>query len=178
MTTRTYRAVARSCALGLGISFITTGAFAQQAGDNVINVGWFHIAPQQSSNPLTTNVTQEGLTSTLVPSSFTSPGTGVHVSNSNTLGIVFTHFLTDNIALQSVAGVPAKFKLNGQGVIAPPGIAGALTSIDIGAGANNPIVSSVRQWSPAAILQYYFGHADSAFRPFIGIGASLSLIHI
>lgn len=172
MTTRINRSVARICALGLGASLAATNAIAQQAGDNVVNLGWFHIAPQDSSKPMTTSVTQEGLTPALVPSSFTSPGSGAKVSNADTLGLVITHFVTDNIALQTVAGIPAKFKLTGQGVIAPPGLAGALTSIDLGASANNPIVQSVRQWSPALVLQYYFGQANSAWRPFLGIGVS------
>ncbi|VVE19044.1 membrane protein [Pandoraea horticolens] len=172
MTTRTYRFAARLCALGFGISLASTSAIAQQAGDNVVNLGWFHIAPQDSSKPMTTSVTQEGLTPALVPSNFTSPGSGAKVSNADTLGLVVTHFFTDNIALQTVAGVPAKFKLTGQGVIAPPSIAGALTSIDLGVAQNNPIVQSVRQWSPALVLQYYFGQANSSLRPFLGVGVS------
>ncbi|VVE33060.1 membrane protein [Pandoraea morbifera] len=172
MTIRTYRSAACLCALGLGISLASPDASAQQAGDNVVNLGWFHIAPQDSSKPMTTSVTQEGITPGLVPSSFTSPGSGAKVSNADTLGLVVTHFFTDNIALQTVAGIPAKFKLTGQGVIAPPGLAGALTSIDLGAPQNNPIVQSVRQWSPALVLQYYFGQANSAWRPFLGIGVS------
>jgi len=172
MTTRTYRSAACFCALGIGISLASTSATAQQAGDNVVNLGWFHIAPQDSSKPMTTSTNQEGITPTLVPASFTSPGSGAKVSNADTLGLVFTHFVTDNIAVQTVAGVPAKFKLTGEGVIAPPGLAGALTSIDLGAAQNNPIVQSVRQWSPALVFQYYFGQANSTWRPFLGVGVS------
>ncbi|GAB3630092.1 membrane protein [Pandoraea terrae] len=171
MTTRTLSSVARLCALGL-CTFTATGAFAQHAGDSVISTGWFHIAPQDSSKPMTTHVNQDFINPLIIPPSFTSPGSGAKVSNSDTLGLVFTHFLTDNIAMQTVAGVPAKFKLNGQGVIAPPGIAGALTSIDLGAPANNPIVQSVRQWSPALVFQYYFRDADASLRPFLGLGVS------
>ena len=102
MTTRAYRSVACLCALGLFVSLAPTRAIAQQAGDNVVNLGWFHIAPQDSSKPMTTGVTQEGLTPTLVPSSFTSPGSGAKVSNADTLGLVITHFVTDNIAVQTI----------------------------------------------------------------------------
>lgn len=150
-----------------------TGAVhAQSAGDNIISTGWLHIAPRDSSKPLTTSVTQYPLTSLAVPANFTSPGTGVSVSNADTAGLVFTHFLTDHIAAQMVAGVPPKFSLTGKGVIAPPGVAGALTSIDIGAPQNNPIVASVREWSPALVMQYYFGAAQARLRPFLGLGVS------
>ncbi|MBU6493714.1 MAG: OmpW family protein, partial [Burkholderiales bacterium] len=49
-------------------------AHAQQAGDNIVNFGWLHIAPQDSSSPMTTNVNQQFLTPLVVPASFTSPG--------------------------------------------------------------------------------------------------------
>ncbi|MCV9992525.1 OmpW/AlkL family protein, partial [Burkholderia pseudomallei] len=36
----------------------------------------------------------------------------------------------------------------------------------------NPIVKSVRQWSPAVILQSYFAQANARLRPFLGLGVS------
>lgn len=166
MKIRILMSVMTAFAISIGI------AHAQQAGDNMVNFGWLHIAPQDSSSPMTTNVNQQFLTPLVVPASFTSPGTGASVSNGDTAALVFTHFFTDNIAAQMVTGIPPTFQLTGHGVIAPPGIAGALSSIDIGAPNNNPIVGSVRQWSPALVLQYYFGEAQSRLRPFLGVGVS------
>ncbi|MDI9652281.1 OmpW family outer membrane protein, partial [Burkholderia cenocepacia] len=148
-------------------------AHAQSAGSNVVTLGWFHIMPQQSSTPMTTNVAPTPINTPLrLPPSFTSPGTGLHTSGADTVGLTVSHFLTDHIAVTSVAGVPPVFKVSGQGTIKPPGPAGALGTQNIGLGSVNPIVKSVRQWSPAVILQYYFGQATAKFRPFLGLGVS------
>jgi outer membrane protein len=151
----------------------STGAFAQKAGDDLVSLGWFHVMPQDSSTPLTTNVAPVPINTPLrLPNSFTSPGTGLSTNNADTVGLVFSHFITDHIAVTSVAGVPPKFQLKGHGTIQPPGPAGALGKQDIGDPAVNPIVKSVRQWSPALIFQYYFASATDKFRPFLGIGVS------
>nr|WP_207626091.1 OmpW family protein [Burkholderia gladioli] len=156
-----------AAALGSG------AANAQSAGSNVIGLGWFHVQPVQSSTPLTTNVAPTPINTPLrLPPTFDSPGTGLRTSTADTVGLTISHFLTDHIAVTSVAGVPPVFKVSGQGTIVPPGPAGALGTQNIGFGAVNPIVKSVRQWSPAVILQYYFAKADSKLRPFLGIGVS------
>ncbi|MBF3419103.1 OmpW family protein [Burkholderia pseudomallei] len=122
----------------------TVGAQAQTAGSNVASVGWLRIAPQTSSDPLTVG-------------GHSVPNTGASVDNADTVGLTLTHFFTDNIAVETVAGIPPKFKFSGTGVLAEPSI--------------NPL-GDVRQWSPAVLLKYYFGRADSRWRPFLGIGVS------
>ncbi|MDE1181154.1 OmpW family outer membrane protein [Paraburkholderia sp.] len=152
---------------------VSVGAHAQHAGDNVVSLGWFHVMPKDSSSPLTTHVAPVPINTPLrLPDSFTSEGTGLSTSGANTAGLVISHFVTDHIAITSVAGVPPTFKLYGHGTIRPPGPAGALGNQDLGDPAANPIVKSVRQWSPALIFQYYFAKADAKFRPFVGIGVS------
>jgi outer membrane protein len=152
---------------------LSLSAHAQQAGDNVVALGWFHVAPQSSSTPLTTYVAQTPINTPLrLPNSFTSAGTGLSTDDADTLGLVFSHFFTDHIALTTVAGVPPVFKIYGHGTIMPFGPAGALGNQNIGDPSTNPIVKSVRQWSPAAILQYYFGKPTARFRPFLGVGVS------
>ena len=154
-------------------------SFAQQAGDNIISAGWLHIMPLDSSKPMTTSVTQDGHMSELsdlIPPTFTSYSTGATVSSSDTLGLVFTHFFTDNIAIEGVAGLPARMKVYGKGKITA-----GFNGVDLGDPAINPLVTSARQWSPALLLQYYFGRADSEFRPFLGIGVcytTFSNIHL
>ncbi|AOJ36657.1 MULTISPECIES: OmpW family outer membrane protein [Burkholderia] len=161
------------CAAAGAAAVAPLAAHAQSAGSNVVTLGWFHIMPQQSSTPMTTNVAPTPINTPLrLPPSFTSPGTGLHTSGADTVGLTISHFLTDHIAVTSVAGVPPVFKVSGQGTIRPPGPAGALGTQNIGLGSVNPIVKSVRQWSPAAILQYYFGAANAKFRPFLGLGVS------
>ncbi|HDV6328199.1 TPA: OmpW family protein [Burkholderia cenocepacia] len=161
------------CAAAGAAAVTPLAAHAQSAGSNVVTLGWFHIMPQQSSTPMTTNVAPTPINTPLrLPPSFTSAGTGLHTSGADTVGLTVSHFLTDHIAVTSVAGVPPVFKVSGQGTIKPPGPAGALGTQNIGLGSVNPIVKSVRQWSPAVILQYYFGQATAKFRPFLGLGVS------
>ncbi len=152
---------------------VSLGAHAQQAGANVVSLGWFHVMPQDSSTPLTTNVAPTPINTPLrLPDSFTSAGTGLSTNNADTAGLIFSHFFTDHFAVTSVAGVPPTFKIYGHGTIKPPGPAGALGIQDLSDPNANPIVKSVRQWSPAVIFQYYFASATAKFRPFIGIGVS------
>ncbi|HDR9487616.1 TPA: OmpW family protein [Burkholderia aenigmatica] len=161
------------CAAAAAAVLAPLAAHAQSAGSNVVTLGWFHVMPQQSSTPMTTNVAPTPINTPLrLPPSFTSPGTGLRTSGADTVGLTVSHFLTDHIAVTSVAGVPPVFKVSGQGTIRPPGPAGALGTQNIGLASVNPIVKSVRQWSPAMLLQYYFGAATAKFRPFLGLGVS------
>lgn len=118
-------------------------AMAQTAGSNIVNLGWFHLAPQDSSDPLRLS------TGAAVPNS------GATISNSDTVGLAFTHFFTDNFALTADLGLPPTFHLNGTGSLAGLG--------EIG---------KAKQWSPAIVAKWYFGDGNSKFRPFVGAGVS------
>ena len=119
-------------------------AHAQSAGSTVVGAGWLRLAPQDSSDPLV--VGGHGV-----------PNTGTRVDNADTLGLTVTHFFTDHLAVETVAGVPPRFKFYGKGVLASPSI--------------NPL-GDVRQWSPALVFKYYFGQAESTWRPYLGLGVS------
>lgn len=152
-----------------------TGTYAQRAGDNVVSLGWYHVAPRYSSDPLTTHVAPMPINGPLgLPTAFTSVGTGLTVSHADTVGLTFSHFLTDHIAVTALGGIPPEFHLNGFGVIRPPGPGGALGQENLSAPSNNPIVGKVRQWTAGAMLQYFFGKAEARFRPFVGIGMTYS----
>lgn len=134
------------CAAAGALALAPLAAQAQSAGSNVVTLGWFHVMPQQSSTPMTTNVAPTPINTPLrLPPTFTSPGTGLRTSGADTVGLTVSHFLTDHIAVTSVAGVPPVFKVSGQGTIRPPGPAGALGTQNIGLASVNPIVKSVRQ---------------------------------
>jgi outer membrane protein len=152
---------------------IPDAAYGQTAGANLVSLGWFHVMPQGSSTPLTTYVSPQPINTPLrLPSAFTSSGTGLSTTNTDTAGLVISHFFTDHIALTAIAGVPPKFKIYGRGKVIPPGPAAAFGTLDLDAPSNEPIVKSVRQWSPAVLLQYYFASATARFRPFVGVGVS------
>lgn len=118
---------------------------AQSAGDNIVNLGWFHLYTDDSSDPLQRE--------SPFPASLT--GSGASVDSADTFGIAYTHFFTDNFALTLDAGVPPKFNLKGEGTLAPYGHLG-----------------SAKQWSPAVLAKWYFGEAEDKWRPFVGLGVT------
>lgn len=120
---------------------------AQQAGDNIVSAGWFHIVPQDSSTGIT-------VASGTGAGTYTSTAHSA-VSNGNTLGLALTHFFTDNIAVTLDGGIPPEFTLYGKGSLASFG--------EIG---------NAKQWSPAVVAKYYFGSPQDKFRPFVGAGVS------
>ena len=125
---------------------VSTAVHAQSAGDFVAGFGWFHLAPQDSSKPLTVNA---------LGTSVTETGTGATVDDSDTFGLTATYFITDHIATTAVLGIPPKFHLTGTGSLSALGQIG-----------------SAYEWSPTLLLKYYFNDAKSNFRPYVGAGAS------
>lgn len=127
------------------LAAISLPAAAQQAGDNIVNIGWFHLRPDEKSEPLTFRT----------PAAGPIAGSSATISNADTLGIAFTHFFTDNFALTADLGIPPKFKLYGGGTLANLGKLG-----------------EAKQWSPALIAKWYFGDKNSQLRPFVGLGVT------
>jgi outer membrane protein len=154
-------------------ALVSSIVHAQSAGSNVVTLGWLHVSPLQSSTAVTTDITPEPVDSALrLPQTFTSPGTGVRVSNTDTVGLTTSHFFTDNIAVTTIAGIPPLVSIKAEGEVIPPGPGGTLGKLNIGDPALNPIVKSARAWTPALLFQYYFGHANDKLRPFVGLGAT------
>lgn len=145
---------------------------AQQAGDNVIQLGFFSVDTLDRSQPLHTELRPSLLASLVgIQPSFDSAGTAATVSNANTLAFTTSHFFTDNLAVKLEGGLPAVFDLGGRGTVRPTGITGNLIAVDLGDPASNPIASA-KQWSPALIAQYYFFGPKAVVRPFLGIGVT------
>lgn len=154
-------------------ALLPLAAQAQEAGMNVLTIGWLHVSPIQHSSPLTDYITPEPIDADLrLPKTFTSQGTSLHVSNTDTIGLTSSHFFTDHIAATVVGGIPPLVSIKGGGWVIPPGPAGVLGKLNIGDPALNPLIKSARAWTPVALLQYYFRDADAKFRPFVGAGVS------
>jgi len=132
----------KQAALFVIMSGCTGPALAQKAGDNLFGVGWFHLAPQDSS---------ERLKIAGVP----VPNSGASIDNADTLALTYTRMLTDNVGLTLDLGIPPAFHLSGTGSLAAYGELG-----------------SAKQWSPALLAKYYFGTPAQSLRPFIGGGIS------
>lgn len=132
-----------AAALALGTS---VQANAQSAGSIVLNAGWFHLAPQDSSTPLKANI---------LGTSTTLPNASANVSDSDTGGFSLAYFVTDNISVEGIFGYPPKMNLNGGGSLSGLGKLG-----------------SANEWSPTVLLKYNFGKPDAKLRPSIGVGVS------
>jgi len=134
--------------LAASTAFVSSTSFAQSAGDFMVNAGWFHIAPQDSSTPLSSTSSSSSFAVTL-------PGSGATAEKSDTLGVSFSYFITDNWAASFDLGVPPTYKLDGAGTLSPVGRIG-----------------KARQWAPAVLGKYYFGGANSKLRPSLGLGVT------
>lgn len=146
-------------------------AFAEK-GDLVLQFGAVHIRPQESSQPLKTELRPNPLYSVVgIEESFESPGTSARVTNSETVGMTLKYFVTDDLALKVEGGLPVEFDIHANGVVRPTGITGELINVDLGAAENNPIASA-RQWSPLIMGQYHLGNSQSRLRPYFGLGVT------
>lgn len=126
---------------------LATAAHAQAAGSNIVSAGWFRVMPNSSSDPLLVKSVGG------MPVNQPQSGTGAEIKDADTLGLAFTHFFTDNFAVELVGGIPPRHKIDGTGSLSGYG--------EIG---------SAKQWSPAVLAKWYFLDADSKFRPYVGAG--------
>lgn len=131
------------------LACITTAAHAQSAGSIYVTTGWFHLAPQSSSDPL--KVTSIGGS----PVNIVAQNTSATASSADTVGFTAGYFITDHIATQFDIGVPPTFDIKGAGQLEQFGKLG-----------------QAKQWSPALLLKYYFNAPQTKFRPFVAIGVS------
>jgi len=137
-------------ALGVAaLACLTSTAHAQSAGSIFLTTGWFHLAPQSSSQPL--KETSVGGS----PVDVTLPNTGATLGDGDTIGFTAGYFVTDHIATEFVIGVPPQFDLHGTGSFEQYGKLG-----------------SAKQWSPTLLFKYYFNQPQAKFRPYLGLGVS------
>lgn len=131
------------------LASMTTAAHAQSAGSIYVTTGWFHLAPQSSSEPL--RVTSIGGS----PTNITEANTGASLDSADTIGLAAGYFITDHIATEFVMGYPPSFDINGTGSLEQFGKLG-----------------QAKQWSPTLLFKYYFNAPTAAFRPYLGLGVS------
>ena len=72
------------------------------------------------------------------------------VSNNTQLGLNFGYMLTDNIGIELLAATPF--------------------SHDVSLGGNK--IAETKHLPPTLVAQYYFGNAQSALRPYVGVGVN------
>ncbi|CAN0618034.1 outer membrane protein [Burkholderia multivorans] len=136
-------------AVALAFALAAGTAQAQSAGSIYFSTGWFHFAPQDSSDPLFVY----GVGGRPINQSV--PNTGAGISDADTLGLASGYFITDHIAAELVAGIPPRFDITGKGQFDRFGVLG-----------------HAYQWSPALVFKYFFNDANAKFRPYLGVGAT------
>jgi outer membrane protein len=124
-------------------------ANAQSAGSVTLSAGWLHIAPQGDATPLTV----ESIGGLAVNRQLV--GTGAHASSTDTVGITTEYYVTDNIGVATLLGLPLKVNLIGDGALQKYGNLG-----------------STRPIPPAIELRYHLFSAESKFRPYLGLGVN------
>jgi outer membrane protein len=128
---------------------LANNANAQTAGSLTLATGWLHVAPQGDATPLTV-ATIGGVTVNRELS-----GSGAHATSTDTVGIVTEYYVTDNIGVAMLFGLPLKVNLVGDGTLQKYGNLGSTMPIP-----------------PAIDLRYHLFSAGSKFRPFIGLGVN------
>jgi outer membrane protein len=128
---------------------LTGHAHAQSAGSITLSTGWLHVAPQGNATPLTV----ESVGGVAVNQQLA--GSGAHPTSTNTVGITTEYYVTDNIGVAMLVGLPLKVDLVGEGSLQKYGNLG-----------------STKPMPPAIELRYHLFSAESKFRPFIGLGVN------
>jgi outer membrane protein len=124
-------------------------AQATEPGDIAFTVGWVAVDARSSSGPLRVSELNG------VPLYLPQPGTGVSISNTQTLAVTIAYALSDHVWLQAVLGWPVDQELRGTGTLSGAGV--------IGKG---------QQLSPALLLKYSFGESTDFVQPFLAAGAN------
>lgn len=135
--------ISKLCVLAATTTLAGGQAWAQRAGDFVLGAGALNYSPQDKSSPL--RFTQ--------PVEREIPGSGSSLSSATTLGLNLHYFLTDNWAIEGVAGIPPRLKLSGAGTLERVGELG-----------------TARLYAPSLLAKYFFGSPDDKFRISAGVG--------
>ena len=135
--------VSRLCVIAAATALAGGQTWAQRAGDIVLGAGALTYSPQDKSSPL--RFTQ--------PVEREIPGSGSSLGSATTLGLNVHYFLTDNWAIEGVAGIPPRLKLSGAGTLAGIGELG-----------------TARLYAPSLLAKYFFGNPDDKLRFSAGVG--------
>ncbi|MGT2477272.1 OmpW/AlkL family protein [Paraburkholderia terrae] len=128
---------------------LADNASAQTAGSVTLSTGWLHVAPQGHATPLTVESVGG------VPVNKEVVGSGAHASSTDTVGITAEYYVTDNVGVALLFGLPLTVNLVGDGTLQKYGNLG-----------------STRPMPPALEFRYHLFSAGSKFRPFIGLGVN------
>ena len=92
---------------------------------------------------------------------FTPAGINIRVGNVTTPYFAYLRHLDDNWSVELAGGIPPTVKTYGKG----PATVGSVPF-------NGQEVATAKWFSPSVLLDYRFGNASNALRPYVGIGVN------
>lgn len=134
-----------NAALLLALS-LPTAALAHEAGDFILRVGAATVEPEESSSLIST-VNTGAL-----------PDTAAGVGTNTQVGLNLVYMITDNIGAEVLAATPFEHDITAAGLE------------QYGFATRN--LGSTDHLPPTLTFNYFLGNADSAIRPYLGVGVN------
>jgi outer membrane protein len=142
----------------LPISALLVLAAASQAAladeKNVVRIGYSNVAPHSSASDATGPFL-------LQPAS----GVSLTVQNQSTLFFSYARKIDDRFEVELAGGLPPTHDISAK--LNPNIVPGYIVSAFQG-----QTIAKIRQFAPTVFVNYSFGEASSAFRPFVGLGVN------
>jgi len=128
------------------LALSSASALAHKEGDILVRAGFATVAPDESSTNILVGGEDFALGGNVVG--------GVNVNNNTQLGLNFAYFLSDNWNVEVLAATPFSHDI---------GIAGGVN------------LGSTKHLPPTGTVNYFFGNAEPAFRPYVGAGLNYTI---
>jgi outer membrane protein len=130
--------------LAAAVMAVAPAAQAFEAGDFIVRAGAVQVAPDASSDVITSS----GV-------AVLGSNARVDVDSNTQLGLRATYMFTSNLGLGLLAATPFKHNISGAGDLAPAGK-----------------LAETKHLPPTLTLQYYPMLSSSAFQPYAGVGVN------
>ncbi len=147
----THQLTGKRTIVGIAFAVALTPAtsMAFEASDIIVRAGLSLVAPNESSDQLALNGSEEDFINAVGPAELS-------VDNNTQLGLTFEYMLTDNWGLELLAATPFEHTASGTKT---------LNGLDI---------ADLKHLPPTLSAMYHF-NAGSAFRPYVGAGINYTL---
>ena len=134
---------------------VSTGAFAQKAGDNIVSLGLASINPDANLGTVTSTSA-----SAASAAAFTAQlkGASASVGSQTAVSFGWLHMYNDNIGAELGLGIPAEFT---QDLNTPNGTV-----------KTHPGAAKLKILTPAVIAKYFYGGPNDQWRPYVGLGVT------
>ena len=130
-----------------GSMAIAGQANAQASGSVSLEIGWLHVMPQGTADPITIDIVGGARVNQQLA------GTGARADDADAASLIAEYYVTDNIGVALLVGTPFTDNLSGRGTLASYGVIG-----------------KAKPMAPVLELRYHFLAPDAKLRPFVGLG--------